>query len=77
MKITKEEAKALQTEIAERLRDVVYGRADYQAKKVVEQIGRYPDNMDSATPVEINFTVNMCVGDLMQIVSRVRRKRRA
>ncbi len=74
IKATKEERQEVRHEIAERLKDIIYGHAEEKAKEM------FPDkaidnflNSNSEDAIGITLHIDMMCGDIQQIVARKRR----
>ncbi len=74
MRLTKKEKKILVKEIAQRCKDVVYMNAERQAKIIVNGF-REGDFDKPGDQLIFNYKINMCIGDILQIIGRHRRKK--
>jgi hypothetical protein len=76
MKLTKKEKKILVKEIANRCKDMVYMQAKKQAKIIVDDI-KYKsyDARKTGDELILHYDIKMCIGDILQIVGRHRRKK--
>ncbi len=74
IKATKEERQEVRHEIAERLKDIIYGHAEEKAKEMFpdKKIDHYL-NCESGDAIGISFHIEMVCGDIQQIVARKRR----
>jgi len=74
MKATKEEKQLIITEIAERLKDIIYATATRQSTRMLHRLGiNELLNGDSCSEIKLTFQVGMYAGDIQQIVARHRR----
>ena len=74
IRLTDAEKEMVVREVAERIRDVAYMKADEMAWTV---LNRVLDNLDSAKPEEkivLNIKIELLVEDILQIVGRIRRR---
>lgn len=77
MKVSEQEYRPMVKEVAERLRDVAYLRADILADQMMRKLNLHkgiPDSSHSANKVTFTIDVEMCYGDFRQIIARLRRK---
>lgn len=72
--MTEEEKIIVKKEIAERMKDVVYMNADMKANKMLDNLPKDIMSYFSDDQIKITYTINLCVGDLQQIIGRERRK---
>jgi len=78
MRLTKKEKTILIKEIAQRCKDMVYMTAGKHAKVIVATINSKGfDGRKTEDIIDITYTFHMCMGDILQIVGRHRRKRRS
>jgi len=73
LKLTSEEKNILITELAERMKDLVYMRAKDKAKEVTEKLLKTDFNPEDK--IIINYQVEMVGTDILQILGRIRRKK--
>ena len=71
-RLTEHERKVLSWEISERLKDVVFAKAEIHATEFVDRIGKWAVFLGDDT-INFNFTVTMVYNDILQILGRVRR----
>lgn len=74
-KITDAERKVVTTELAERVRDIICANAVRQVKTSLSRLDM--DSLlvgDSRNELVVNYRIEFCIGDVQQIVSRLRRK---
>ena len=74
MRLNKKEKEAITQEISKRMIDIVTATSkSHAANMVKENLGNlhYSDTQDS---ISVNYNIDMCVGDFIQIVSRMRRE---
>lgn len=74
MKITKAESYLIRDKVAERLKDLVYLKANDYVWEMMKStnLDKSIDGCDTAT-YTFNFKVEMVAGDFWQILARVRR----
>ena len=74
MKITRKEYENITTEIAERLKDLIYDRAENLVREQLTK-AEIETWLDSSVTdvIQINYEVKMVVGDLIQMLGRQRR----
>jgi hypothetical protein len=78
MKLTKKEKKILIKELANRCKDIVYMQAKKHAEIVVEDLKHKSyDARKTGDELILHYDIKMCIGDILQIVGRHRRKRRS
>lgn len=76
MRLTKKEKAILIKEIAQRCKDVVYMQAEKQAKIIVDDLKHKSyDGRKTADELILHYDIKMCIGDILQIVGRHRRKK--
>lgn len=77
MKITRKEYESITTEIGERLKDMMYERADklVRAQLSKAEIEGFLDE-PSTTTIQTVYEVTIMGGDLLQILGRQRRLKR-
>ncbi len=71
--ITAEERAMLRHELAERIKDLVFFRAEHSASEALEHIGNFL-GLHSDFAVEAIFKIQFSAGELQQILARSRRK---
>jgi len=79
LKLTPEEKEAIITEIAERLKDVVYMKARQRAEEVLNYLLACCEASDEPInpndPIEIIFRVEFLWNDILQVLGRLGRKK--
>jgi len=73
LKLTPEEKNAIITELAERMKDIVYMNAREQAEKVLNEILRGNPSPDDV--IDIEYKIQLVFNDILQILGRIRRKK--
>jgi hypothetical protein len=71
-KISKKEREILVKEISERMKDIVYFSGDRRANQILENYDIL--SIDPDTKIIVDYKIEFLVNDLLQIISRVRRK---
>ena len=69
---TKEQRNIVRDELAERVKDVVFGNALKRVEYVMQQIEN-TNLLETDTPLNINYTIEMVLGDILQVYSREKR----
>jgi len=72
LKLTPEEKNILITELAERMKDLVYMRAKDKAKEVTEKLLK--TDLNPEDEIIINYRMEMVGTDILQIIGRIRRQ---
>lgn len=76
VRATKEERQLVVTEVTERLKDIVWIRAEREVSKMLRSRGLNNIlNEPSTDTMTFNFVVDMYDGDIQQIVARHRRNK--
>jgi len=73
LKLTPEEKNAVIKELAERMKDTIYMRAEDKAKEVIENLLKV--SFEPEDPIIINYQIEMVGTDILQILGRIRRKK--
>ena len=77
MKLTKQERLLVAKEVAERCKDAVFMNADQHSREIV---GLIRDDEISTelqkNEVVLHYHCQMCIGDILQIVGRYRRRKK-
>jgi len=73
-KLTKEEYGLVVSEIAERVKDIIATKAEKNVRREITK--RFCESIlddDTEPGITIKYDINLCFGDIQQIVSRARR----
>ena len=73
LKLTPEEKNAIITELAERMKDIVYMNAREKAEEALNDI--LEDIPSPNDIIEIDYNIRFVFNDILQILGRIRRKK--
>jgi len=71
LKLTPEEKEAIITELAERMKDIIYMNAREKAEEALDQILK--DDLHPNDTIDITYNIRFVFNDILQILGRIRR----
>ena len=71
LKLTPEEKNAIITELAERMKDIIYMNAREKAEEALDQI--LEDSLSPNDIIDIDYNIRFVFNDILQILGRIRR----